>query len=143
MTVREALLKHHRLYDFGPTPGGYEDKWARVGFGPFTIRFPNFKARADALRFHDIHHILTGYPPVQWRGEMELAYFEFGTGFGKFWAGRLFDSLALILAFIWPVKAWRAFRRGCNAKQSLFRDYEYNEELLDKSVGELREELGI
>ena len=143
MKVREALQEHHRLYDFGTTPGGYDDRWARVGFGPFTIRFPNFKARADALRLHDINHIVTGYPPIQWKGEMELAYFEFGTGLGKFWAGWMFDSLAIILALRWPISAWRAFRRGFNSRRSLYRHYTYNSQLLEKSVEGLRAELGI
>lgn len=143
MKIREALQEHHRKYDFGTSPGGYDDRWARVGFGPLTLRFPNFKARAEALRLHDINHIVTGYPPIQFKGEMELAYFECGSGLGRFWAGWLFDSFALILALCWPMSAWHAFRRGFKAKRRLYRHYAYDDRLLDQSVEGLRAELGI
>jgi ubiquinone biosynthesis protein Coq4 len=143
MKVREALQEYLKNYTFGKTLGGYGDRWARVVIGKFVVWFPNFENRRQSVMRHDINHILTGYPAIELKGEMQIAYFELAAGCGKFWAAWFFNSLALVFALIWPKEAWRAFLRGRHALKSLYVDYEYNDALLEKSVEELRSELGI
>lgn len=143
MTVRDALKEHHDSYNFGHSPGGYEDWWATVPLGPITIYFPNYPGRTKALKIHDINHLVTGYTPIEFKGEMEIAYFEYGSGMGNYGAAWFFNSLALILAIRWPKAAWKAFKRGLNSKKSLYKHYTYSNELLDKKLDDLRIELGV
>src|SRR4051812_35752481 len=112
MKIKEALKQYHEANRFGNTPGGYEDRWVRAVVGKLVFWFPNFNARREAAKRHDINHILTGYRPIELKGEMEIAFYELGAGCGTFWAAWYFNSLATILALRWPQAAWRAFQRG-------------------------------
>ena len=69
-TISEALQRYFEYYGF--KKGGYDDKWFRIKFiGPFVLTLPNIKPRVDAVKLHDIHHILTEYI-ADLRGEAEI-----------------------------------------------------------------------
>ena len=58
-TMRQARELYFAANHFG-TDGGYSDAWVDLKLGPVPLPFPNTASRVRALRFHDLHHILTG-----------------------------------------------------------------------------------
>ena len=43
----------------------------RLAFGPVRFAFPNTAGRVRAVRYHDLHHVVTGYA-TDWTGEAEI-----------------------------------------------------------------------
>jgi len=81
-------------------------------FGPLTLRFPNFAWRRRALRAHDLHHLMAGYP-MNMRGEFQMAAWEYGAGRYPHWGASLFCAPLILLGLIWsPAAMWRAYRSG-------------------------------
>ncbi len=110
-TVFEARARFFAINGFG-ADGGYDDVWADAQLGPFAYRVRNLPARARALRTHDLHHLVTGYP-TDWRGEAQISAWELGGGLGRpgyAWIIALFGLLTGLLAI--PGATWRAFLRG-------------------------------
>lgn len=83
--------------------------------GPFTLRFPNFAWRRAAIRAHDLHHLMAGYPQTM-RGEFQMAAWELGAGRYPHWGATLFCSPLLVAGLLWSpsrmLKAYRAGRRS-------------------------------
>jgi len=81
--------------------------------GPLTLRFPDFAWRRRALRAHDLHHLMTGYPMTM-RGEFQLAAWENGAGRYPHWGATLFCAPLILIGLIWSppamLRAWRAGR---------------------------------
>lgn len=111
-TVAEARRRFFQRSGF-PSDGGYDDVWAEASFGAYQYAVPNTRARAAALRVHDLHHLLTGYA-TDWRGESEISAWELGSGgagrYGYAWFIALFGLAIGLLTM--PQTMWRAFVRG-------------------------------
>ena len=60
LTLRNARGRYFEINNFND--GGYDDRWLKMKAGPIPISFPNTKARVRAVKFHDLHHVLTEYP---------------------------------------------------------------------------------
>src|SRR6185295_18175499 len=90
----------------------YVDPWVRLKAGPIPIAFPNTPDRVRTVRFHDLHHVLTGYR-ADWRGESEISSFELASGMGDFRTAFAINlgGFAIGLA-ICPRRSFRAWRRG-------------------------------
>jgi hypothetical protein len=135
MTLREARKKYFSLNNFGDD-GGYKDKWVKIKIGPIPIFFPNIPSRASAVRYHDLHHILTEYETTL-EGEAEIAAWEVATGELPNMAGWFLDlggfAYGLLLC---PRRIWRAFLRGRRSR-SLYPT-PFTDELLERKVGEVR-----
>src|SRR5438046_2892863 len=58
-TLREARGRYFAANGLGE--GGYEDKWVRFALGPIRFAIPNTAGRVHAVRYHDLHHVVTGY----------------------------------------------------------------------------------
>jgi hypothetical protein len=104
---------------------------------------PNTKGRIAAVKIHDLHHLLTGYT-ANWKGEVEIGAWEIASGCGKFipaWVLN-FGSFTVGL-FLFPRALLHAFLGGRRTKTNLYHDITYDEVLLNKTVGELREYVGI
>ncbi|MEP7342557.1 MAG: hypothetical protein ABI977_32820 [Acidobacteriota bacterium] len=139
-TLRQARQRYFDDNHFG-ADGGYGDKWVQAKLGPLPIAIPNLAARVRAVRFHDLHHLATGYA-TDWQGEAEIAAWEIATGIGRHYAGWALDLWALAVGlFVAPRSVWRAFLRGRQTR-NLFT-VEYSDELLQQTVGALRRELGL
>src|SRR5262245_11460181 len=78
MTMREARRVYFDANGFGET-GGYDDAWVDFKLGPIPMPFPNTKSRLEAVRYHDLHHLLTGYD-TDIIGEFEIAAWEIAAG---------------------------------------------------------------
>lgn len=93
-------------------------------------------------RFHDIHHVLTGYP-ADWRGEAEIGAWEIATGCRNSLIAWLLNGGAVVVGlFLWPRAVARAFQRGRRTRTNLYHDFEY-EPLLEMTVKEVRERIGL
>jgi hypothetical protein len=107
--TRAQALARLRSGDDGPTARG---SWP-CRIGPLTLRFPGFDWRRRALRAHDLHHLMTGYPMTM-RGEFQLAAWEFGAGRYPHWGATLFCAPLILIGLLWSpramLRAWRAGR---------------------------------
>ncbi len=141
MTLREARALYFSLNGFGEN-GGYEERWIKVKVWKFPIWLPNTKGRREAVRFHDLHHVLTEYPTT-WRGEAEISAWEVGSGGLKnYYAGWILDLMNIAQGLVVaPGGVYRGFMRG-RETQSLYAR-EFTEELLDSGVGEYRRRLRL
>lgn len=139
LTVREALDKYFILSGFGKA--NYDEKWVKVKLGPIPFVFPNTNARRRAVRFHDIHHVLTEYP-TSLQGESLIGAWELASGCGPHIPAWVLNSLAFFIGcFLNPLQVLRAFQKGRH-ENNLFRK-NYDEVLLSRTVGSLRDELKI
>ncbi|WP_437975919.1 hypothetical protein WMF11_50720 [Sorangium sp. So ce295] len=139
LTMREARALYFEVNRFG-ADGGYGDAWVDFKLGPLPVPFPNTRARVRAVRYHDLHHVLTGYD-TNAIGEFEIAAWELGAGCKGFvaaWQLNLGGLFAGLLSA--PRRTVRAFFRGRRSESLYSRPFE---ELLDREVGELRREMRV
>lgn len=134
MTMREARKLYFEANGFGDN-GGYDDPWVDFKLGPIPMPFPNTKGRVKAVRFHDMHHVLTGYD-TDIAGEFEISAWEIAAGckgmFAAWWlnlgglAGGLFRA---------PRRTFAAFVRGRRGKTAYGESLD---DVLDLTVAEAR-----
>jgi hypothetical protein len=138
-TVRAARELYFAANGFGAD--SYAQKWAPVKLGPLEFVIPNTPQRVRSLRLHDLHHIVTGYPTTL-EGEALIGAWELGSNCRDHWAAWLLNasaaSFGLVLA---PRALWRAFVRGRRSRN--LYGCAWDEAVLDKTVGELRRDLGV
>lgn len=138
-TLRDARERYFEINNFDG--GGYEEGWVKMRAGPIPIWFPNTVARVKAVRFHDLHHVLTEYPTT-WRGEAEIGAWEVATGCAAHYQGWLLNLLAFATGLlINPRGVFRAFMRGRRSR-NLYRAT-FSDELLARKVGDVRRELDL
>jgi hypothetical protein len=139
LTLREARGRYFAANGLGE--GGYEDKWVRIAFGPFHFAFPNTAGRVHAVRYHDLHHVVTGYD-TSWTGESEIGAWEIASGCRDMIAAWVLNLYAMWVGlFIAPGAVWRAFARGRHTR-NLYGE-SWGEALLDESVGTMRRRLDL
>src|SRR5437868_1945761 len=111
LTISEGLQVYFERYGFNE--GGYHDKWFKIKFwGPVALQLPNIKARVDAVKIHDVHHLITGYE-ANLRGEAEIGAWELAAGCGHYWAAWVLNFGAMLYGVpIWPRRIYRAFMKG-------------------------------
>lgn len=138
-TVREARARY--FAESGFDDSGYTARWVKLKAGPFLFWFPNTPSRRRAVRYHDLHHVATGYRTT-WIGEAEIGAFEVASGCADHWAAWILNlqamSLGLLLA---PARTFRAFVRGRHAK-NLYRE-PFGDALLEETVASLRARLSL
>ncbi len=121
--------------------GGYSDKWVKLKIGRFSVAFPNTASRVRSVKLHDLHHVLTEYETT-WSGEAEIGAWEIASGCGRHYPAWLLNFGAVAIGMlIAPVRTLRAFMHGRRSRNLYRRQFE--ESLLDRTVGEMREELSI
>jgi hypothetical protein len=139
LTLREARERYFEINNF--PGGGYDERWVKMKAGPLPIWFPNIPARHLAVRFHDLHHVLTEYETT-WRGETEIGAWEVATGCAHFWVGWLLDLLAFAVGLaLCPRRVFRAFVRG-RRSSNLYRGT-FDDALLAQQVGAMRRQLRL
>lgn len=124
LTLAEARTLYFATNKFG-ADGGYGDAWVEFELGPITMPFPNTPGRVRAVKFHDLHHILTGYDtnPV---GEFEIAGWELGAGARKMpAAARVINASGFFTGLLSsPRKVVAAFLRGRRSRSLYPEDFE-------------------
>jgi hypothetical protein len=133
-TLRDALARYFEDNGFGPD-GGYGDAWVDFKLGPIPFPFPNTASRKRAVRFHDLHHILTGYR-TDLVGEFEISAWELASGCRDHVAAWHLNLGGLFAgALVAPRRVFRAFLRGRHMRNFYAESYE---SLLGLTVGEAR-----
>ena len=138
-TMREARALYFDVNHFGEN-GGYDDKWVDFKLGPVPMPFPNTPARVRAVRYHDLHHVLTGYD-TNTIGEFEISAWEIAAGCKGYvaaWQLNLGGVFAGLL--VAPRRTLRAFLRGRHSRSLYGEDLEA---LLDSKVAELQSRMGV
>ncbi|MEM9175972.1 MAG: hypothetical protein AAGC67_12125 [Myxococcota bacterium] len=139
-TLRDARARYFASCGLGD--GGYDDEWVvfRARGVPYAA-FPNTPERVRSVRLHDIHHVVAGYD-TSWVGEGEIAAWELASGCKDHYAAWVLNGLAFLIGLvIAPGKTREAWRRG-RATKNLY-DGEWDEAILDRSVGEVRLQLDL
>ncbi|PTL83266.1 hypothetical protein [Vitiosangium sp. GDMCC 1.1324] len=140
LTLRQARERYFEENGFGQG-GNYDKRWVRVDVGPVPFWFPNSKERVRALRFHDLHHVLTGYR-TDFPGECEISAWEVAGGCTDHAAAWVLNLMGMGAGlFFMPRRLARAFQRGLHTR-NLYRS-EYGETLLGRTVEDMRRELGM
>ncbi|HVU00850.1 MAG TPA: hypothetical protein VHE30_03830 [Polyangiaceae bacterium] len=139
-TLKSALATYFEENGFGPD-GGYSSNWVDFMLGPIPFPFPNTPARKRAVRYHDLHHLLTGYR-TDVRGEFEISAWEIGSGCRDFVAAWQLNLSGMAGGvFLCPRRTFRAFLRGRRSEN--FYGRSYDDALLATRVAEARTELGV
>ncbi|HEY0662024.1 MAG TPA: hypothetical protein VGD21_11980 [Lysobacter sp.] len=116
-----ALL-HEELSAFYARNGFGEVVGARpltvlVYTGCLLVPMPNIETRRRYLKYHDLHHLVTGYS-VGRIGEGEVSAWELGTG--SLWVSPMLALMNLIALstglVLEPRRMWRAFIRGTKSE---------------------------
>jgi hypothetical protein len=140
LTLGEARARMFALGGLGDD-GGYDDAWVKLKLWRIPLAFPNTEGRRRAVRFHDLHHVLTEYPTT-WRGEFEIAAWEVAGGIRRYWVAWLLDLLGFACGLVlFPRAVYRAFVRGRHST-NLYGDA-WDESLLGRRVGEVRRRLRL
>ena len=116
MTLDEELHVFYERNGFGEVIGE-RPRTVRVYTGCMLVPMPNIETRRRFLKYHDLHHLITGYS-VGRIGEGEVSAWELGTG-SAFVSPVLgvMNLIALSTGLVLePVRMWRAFRRGCASR---------------------------
>ena len=141
---RDAYLAENEF-----TTVGYEAQWVVVSLFGVSFRTPSPERRRRALKFHDLHHVVTGFG-TDLAGEAEISAWELRrglSGLGLF-VGSIVLSVALLGLFVAPrrtLRAWHAARTNgpLGSRGSLFQTERDYESLLRMTVGELRRDLAV
>jgi hypothetical protein len=139
LSLRDARRQYFAANGLGE--GGYEEKWVKLAAGPLRFAFPNMAGRVYAVRFHDLHHVVTGYA-TNWTGEAEIGAWEIASGCRDLLAAWVLNLYAMQIGlWISPRSVWRAFARGRHTR-NLYGE-PWSDALLDEKVGEMRRRLAL
>ena len=116
MALQEELTTFYRKNGFGEVLGS-RPRTVPVYTGCMLVPLPNIDTRRRYLKYHDLHHLVTGYS-VGRIGEGEVSAWELGSG--SAFASPLLGIMNLIALstglVIEPKRMWQAFRRGCRSR---------------------------
>jgi hypothetical protein len=139
-TLREALTDYFEQNGFG-ADGGYSSSWVDFKLGPVPFPFPNTAARKRAVRYHDLHHVVTGYR-TDFMGELEISAWEIGSGCRDFVAAWQLNLSGLAGGVLFrPWRTFHAFLRGRHSRN--FYGRKYDDALLRTTVARAKEELSV
>jgi hypothetical protein len=141
LKVKDALQLYFSQYHF--KDGGYNEKWFKIKLGRIFIPLPNIKARVDAVKLHDIHHLITEYN-ANYKGEAQIGGWEIASGCGRFWVAWILNMGSFVIGILFFQRSLlKAFLDGRLVKTNLYAKGIYNEILLNKTVGDLRKEVAV
>lgn len=109
MTIETKLTAFYQKCGFADAPGS-RSRTVPVYTGCMLVPLPNIETRRRFLKYHDIHHLVTGYS-VGRIGEGEVSAWELGAG-SAFISPMLgiMNLIALSTGLVLkPKRMWRAF----------------------------------
>ncbi|MEM7400866.1 MAG: hypothetical protein AAF304_02835 [Pseudomonadota bacterium] len=113
MSIDSELKIFYSKHGFGED-FGFRPKTISVYTGCMLVPLPNIETRRTYLKYHDIHHLVTGYT-VGRIGEGKISAWELGTG--SAFINPMLGVMNLIALstglFLEPKDMWNAFKRGC------------------------------
>jgi hypothetical protein len=140
-TVRRALAAYHAENGFSADE--YDHAMTKASVFGIKFSVPNTPAHARALRYHDLHHVVTGYG-TDLTGEGEISAYELRGGLlsSGLYVSSIIVSAAAFAFVASPRRVWRAFKASRGTRDLWDLDVQY-ESLLDLTVGDLRERCGV
>lgn len=133
------------LADNGFTIEAYEADRVPIALFGTTFRIINTAARKRAVRWHDLHHVATGFGTDP-AGEGEISAWELRRGLrglGLYVGAIVLGGTALGILFA-PARTWRAWIASGKGHRNFFaRDVAEYDSVLSMTVAQLREELTI
>lgn len=131
MTVKEALIGFYKFNSLNLTED-FESHCVRVYIGCILAPVPNINARKKYLKFHDLHHIMSGYG-IDRIGESEISAWELGSRSCRKPLISVMNLFALSTGFILsPQKVITAFYRGCRSRNLYYMADGISEEAIDQ-----------
>lgn len=120
MALGDELAEFYQRCGFGPVVG-VRPRTVPVYTGCLLVPLPNIEVRHRYLKYHDLHHLMTGYS-VGRIGEGEVSAWELGSGSMRVSPTLgVMNLIALSTGLVLePRRMWRAFVRGC-ASRNLYR----------------------
>jgi hypothetical protein len=116
VTLQDELASFYKRSGFGEVVGA-RSLTVPVYTGCMLVPLPNIETRRRFLKYHDLHHLVTGYS-VGRIGEGEVSAWELGTG--SAYVSPLLGVMNLIALstglVLEPRRMWRAFLRGCASR---------------------------
>ncbi len=142
LSVQSALDAY--LDENGFTTAEYDARTVTVTFWGATFTLPNLASRRLAIRFHDLHHVMTGYGTDP-AGEFEVSAWELRHGIGVFgiYVRLIILGGALAGLLIYSrrtLAAWKTAGPGSTFSKPTPDLYKA---LLGLSVRELRKRFGV
>ena len=115
MSLDTALNDFYTEHGFGASLGA-RPTTVPVYTGCLLVPLPNIETRQRYLKYHDLHHLVTGYS-VGRIGEGQISAWELGTGSMRESAMLgLMNLIALSTGWVLArEKMWTAYRRGCRS----------------------------
>lgn len=136
----DARARYFEENGFG-ADGGYAARWVKVKAAGIPFWIPNTDGRRRAVRYHDLHHVLTDYA-TDFVGEAEIGAWEVATSCRGHWAAWYLNLVVLFVGlFVAPRRVWRAFVRGRRTRNLYAEPWERVR--LDDTVGAWRRRLGL
>jgi hypothetical protein len=117
------------------------DSYTAPGFpiyvGKWRVRLPN----PGLLRWHDLHHVVTGYG-TGLIGEAEISAYELRAGCRSAMVLLLCVGAITFGMFVSPRRIIRAWRRAKGTRTLYYTDIAYDQ-LLEMNISDLQRHLGI
>lgn len=130
LTTQEALIGFYKFNQLNLSDD-FKSHCVRVYIGCILAPVPNIKARKKYLKFHDLHHIMTGYG-IDRIGESEISAWELGSRSCRKPIISVMNLFALSTGFILsPSKIINAFYRGCRSKNLYYLSDNMQEKEVD------------
>lgn len=130
MTTKEALLGFYKFNRLNLAED-FKAHCVRVYIGCILAPVPNVKARKKFLKFHDMHHIITGYG-IDRIGESEVSAWELGSRSCRKPLISIMNLFALSTGFVLDRKrVTAAFDRGCKSRNLYYLSESINEKDLE------------
>jgi hypothetical protein len=116
MRLQEELSAFYAKNGFGNIAGA-RPRTVPVYTGCLLVPLPNIETRRRYLKYHDLHHLITGYS-VGRIGESEVSAWELGTGSALASPTLAFMNLIALSTglVLQPRRMWNAFMRGTRSK---------------------------
>jgi hypothetical protein len=116
VNLQVELAAFYKRSGFGETVG-HRPRTVAVYTGCMLVPLPNIETRRLYLKYHDLHHLITGYS-VGRIGEGEVSAWELGAGSALISPTLgLMNLIALSTGLVLqPKRMWQAFRRGCRSQ---------------------------
>ncbi len=115
MNLDQALNDFYRASGFAAETGK-RPAFVDVFVGCLLIPLPNIEIRRKYIKYHDLHHVITGYSASQ-LGEGEVSAWELGTGSLLQPILMLMNLIAISTAIaVNPRRVFKAYLSGCKSR---------------------------
>jgi hypothetical protein len=115
MNIEQSLSKFYEESGFEVETGN-RPAFVAVFVGCLLIPLPNVETRRKYIKYHDLHHVITGFGATQ-VGEGEVSAWELGTGSFLQPILMFMNLIAISTALaVDPTRVFKAYLLGCKSR---------------------------